>query len=154
MEGSDNVWVVPDSKTNGATQPLVGVYRGRCTELTLRAVQKPAPPPNATSVAKNADWDKMAGDAAKALGFTNYTYEARQLPENSTWDDTFKYYSDQMDAAGWGGQGSAQDFEGATSGQSSTRDFERASLVEAANRESLQRLFSNRWGVRQRSEIK
>jgi hypothetical protein len=76
------------------------------------AVPKPAPQPNATSVAKNADWDKIAGDAAKALGFTNYTYEAWQLPANSTWDDTFKYYSDQMAAAGWAGQGSVQDFEG------------------------------------------
>ncbi len=76
------------------------------------AVPKPAAQPNAKAVAKNANWDKIAGDAAKALGFANYVYEAWELPANSTWDDTFKYYSDQMAAAGWGGQGTVQDFEG------------------------------------------
>ncbi len=76
------------------------------------AVPKPAAQPNSTAVAKDANWDKIAGDAAKSLGFANYTYEAWQLPATSTWDTTFKYYSDQMAAAGWSGQGSVQDFEG------------------------------------------
>ena len=76
------------------------------------AVPKPAPMPGAKPTDKNATWDKIAGDAAKALGFTNFVYEANELPANSTWDATFKYYSDQMAALGWGGQGTVQDFEG------------------------------------------
>jgi len=76
------------------------------------AVPKPAPKPNSKPAEKNATWDKIAGDAAKALDFANYVYEAWELPANSTWDETFKYYSDQMAAAGWAGQGTVQDFEG------------------------------------------
>src|SRR5258708_39512187 len=76
------------------------------------SVPKIAPPIGATEVTNTPQWDKIAADAAKSLGLANFVYEAWQLPASSAWDDTFKYYSDQMAQAGWGGQGVTQDFEG------------------------------------------
>ena len=75
-------------------------------------VTKPKPPAQAKAVAGTADWDKLAADAATSLGFKNYVYEAWELPANSTWDDTFKYYNDQLKQAGWSGDGVTQDITG------------------------------------------
>jgi hypothetical protein len=75
-------------------------------------VPKPAAPKEAKSVAGTADWDKMAADLAKGIGFTNFVYEAWELPAKSTWDETFKYYNDQLKATGWTGDGITKDFTG------------------------------------------
>jgi len=75
-------------------------------------VTKPKPPAQAKAVAGTADWDKVAASAATSLGFKSYVYEAWELPANSTWDDTFKYYNDQLKQAGWSGDGVTQDITG------------------------------------------
>jgi len=41
-----------------------------------------------------------------------YAYEAWELPPTATWDDTFKYYADQLTQAGWSGQGLTQEISG------------------------------------------
>jgi hypothetical protein len=78
----------------------------------LAQAPQPAPPIGATQLPASADMDKLVASVANILGLTNTTYEGWQLPASSTWDDTFKYYSDQMVQAGWSGQGVTQDFSG------------------------------------------
>jgi len=91
---------------------LVWVALASSAMPTLAQGPKPAPPAGATQLAASADNDKLVADLAKALGLTNTAYEAWQLPADANWDGTFKYYSDQMAQAGWGGQGASQDFPG------------------------------------------
>ena len=72
-------------------------------------VPKPPPPIGAQSVADTPQWDKIAASTAQTLGFTNYVYDAWQLPPTSTWDDTFAYYNDQMTKLRWSGDPVAQE---------------------------------------------
>jgi hypothetical protein len=76
------------------------------------SVPKPAPPIGAQSLADTPEWDNLAAALAKEIGFANYIYDAWQLPPTTTWDDTFKYYSDQLVQAGWAGQGVTKDISG------------------------------------------
>ncbi len=67
------------------------------------AVPNPGAPIGAQSVANTSQWDTIAANAAKSLGFSNYVYEAWQLSATSTWDDTFNYYNNEMTQARWSG---------------------------------------------------
>ena len=80
------------------------------------AVPKPAPKPGSSPVAHNADFDKDVADVAKAVGFTNYVYEAYSLPGNTKWEDTLAYYDGEMQKAGWQGHGVVQDIDGGKMG--------------------------------------
>jgi len=73
---------------------------------------KPAPPIGATQIPASPENDKYVADLGKTLGLVEVEYEAWELPATSTWDDTFKYYAEQMVQAGWTGQGVTQDFSG------------------------------------------
>jgi hypothetical protein len=86
------------------------------SSATSKTTPKPAAQPNAKAATKTTDWDKVTAEVAKLLGFSNYVYEAWELPASTTWNDTFKYYSDQLASAGWSGQGVTQEFTGGTLG--------------------------------------
>ena len=79
-------------------------------------VTKPKPPTQAKSVADTPEWDKVADTVAKAAGLKNYVYESWELPATATWDDTFKYYNDQLKAAGWSGDGQVQTYADGSKG--------------------------------------
>ena len=99
--------------TSTAQSPTGTPPPGTATSPTKPAsVPKPKPPVDAKPVTGTADWDKAVADVAKSIGFTNYIYEAWQLPATATWDDTYKYYGDQMTQAGWTGQGITKDLAG------------------------------------------
>jgi hypothetical protein len=73
---------------------------------------KAAAPPGAKPAEKIVDWDKIAADAAKSFGFSDYAYEAWEVPATTTWDEIVKSYDDQMKQSGWSGQGVTKDISG------------------------------------------
>jgi len=79
------------------------------------AAAKPTPQPQAGSkkIDSQAQWDKISGDVAKAVGFVNYSYEAYELPADTKWADTLAYYDGQAANAGWGStHGQVGDLDG------------------------------------------
>lgn len=74
-------------------------------------VAKPAPPKDAKPLT-GADWDKLATDTAKAIGFTDSTYEAWELPAATTWESVFQAYADQIAAIGIKDKGTIKEFTG------------------------------------------
>ncbi|MDE3089103.1 MAG: hypothetical protein KGJ80_06940 [Chloroflexota bacterium] len=75
------------------------------------SVPKPAAMANAKALTPTADITDLAGGVADAAGFTNFTYEASQLPAGSTWQDAFAYYSQQMTQLGWADKPTQDEFE-------------------------------------------
>ena len=73
---------------------------------------KVAPKATAQSLANNPEFDKIAADVAKSIGFTDYAYEAYALPPTDKWEDTLAYYDGEMKKAGWSGEGTITDIDG------------------------------------------
>ena len=73
---------------------------------------KPAPPKDSVSVTATKEMDALTTEVAKALGLTDVIYEAWRSPSDTVWEETFKFYSNQMADAGWSGQGTTKEFDG------------------------------------------
>ena len=66
------------------------------------AVREPASPESAQTMQV----------IAQNLGYDKYSYDAMKLPTSATWEDTLKYYSDQVTPLGWKMSGTPEDFKG------------------------------------------
>lgn len=80
-----------------------------------KAAAKPAAQPGSkpAPAEKKADWDKIAADVSKAVGFTKYEYDAWELPAETKWADTLAYYDGVAASNGWGAtHGQVADIDG------------------------------------------
>lgn len=98
---------VPPTKAPAVATPATGAS-------TAAGAKPPKVPPKAgyKTIPPTPETDKLVSTIATQIGFSNFVYEAWEMPPATPWDDTFKYYSDQLATAGWGGEGVVQDFQG------------------------------------------
>lgn len=86
-----------------------------CGGAAKPAVKKPAvaAPAQAAPVADKSPYEAVAKQVAASAGIAegNYEWEAYEEAPETTWDDTFAYYNEQLTAAGWAGTGSVTDIE-------------------------------------------
>lgn len=86
--------------------------KGKISDKPVSGTPKLTPLTDSVSVTATPEMDTLVNALTRKLNMTEVKYEAWRSPASTVWEETLKYYSDQMAQAGWGGQGLTQDFDG------------------------------------------
>ncbi len=93
-----------------AAELLAGIPVTSGEETAIPAIPQPTdtaldtskPTPMGDPLEHQLQWDVIAQQVVKSVGFSTFTYDVFQLPANAAWEDTLAYYEIQAAAAGWG----------------------------------------------------
>jgi len=69
-------------------------------DTTVRKTVKPIP--MGVQLKRQTQWDAIALQVVKSVGFSTFAYDVFQLRVNARWEDTLAYYKTQAATAGWG----------------------------------------------------